>query len=117
MVELAIILPVLIVLVLGVIDLGRVFYAYEAMANATREGARYCALHTGDEAGTRARIQGEINGWVQLTVTSTTCPTPGAGQPLTVTATSTFDPLTPLIESLTGATITLTTSATMVQWQ
>lgn len=124
LVELAIILPVLIILVLGVIDLGRVFYSYEALVNATREGARYCALHPGDTPGTTDRVRREINynlggTWlVAVNVGATTCPSPGPGKPLSVTATATFDPLTPLIETITGgSTLTISSTATMVQWQ
>src|SRR5438874_6502303 len=44
LVEFAFILPVFALIFLGVIDLGRVFYTYEAIANAARDAARYCAL-------------------------------------------------------------------------
>lgn len=40
-VELALLLPVLSLLFLGALDLGRVFYSYAAVANATRVGAQY----------------------------------------------------------------------------
>jgi Flp pilus assembly protein TadG len=46
-VELAIILPLLLIILLGIIDFGRVFYAYVTVTNASREGARYGALHPG----------------------------------------------------------------------
>jgi len=44
---LAIILPLLLTILLGIIDFGRVFYAYVTITNASREGARYGALHPG----------------------------------------------------------------------
>lgn len=47
LVELAIILPLLLIILLGIIDFGRVFYAYVTVTNASREGARYGALHPG----------------------------------------------------------------------
>jgi len=40
-VELALLLPVLILIALGMLDLGRVFYFQEAATNAAREGARF----------------------------------------------------------------------------
>jgi len=40
-VELAIILPFLLIILLGIMDFGRVFYAYVTITNASREGARY----------------------------------------------------------------------------
>lgn len=47
LVELAIMLPILLIILLGVIDFGRVFYAYVTITNAAREGARYGSLHPG----------------------------------------------------------------------
>ena len=41
LIEFAILLPVLLLLILGVFDLGRVIYYYSAIANAAREGARF----------------------------------------------------------------------------
>ena len=41
LVEFAIMLPILLLLILGVFDLGRVIYYYSAIANAAREGARF----------------------------------------------------------------------------
>ncbi len=39
-VEFALVLPILLVLVFGIIDFGFVFYVKQVMANASREGAR-----------------------------------------------------------------------------
>jgi len=44
-VEFALILPVLFMLVLGVFDLGRGVLAYNVLAEATREGARFAVVH------------------------------------------------------------------------
>ncbi len=43
-VEFALLLPVLALLALGLVDLGRAFYFQETITNAAREGARYGAL-------------------------------------------------------------------------
>lgn len=43
MVELAIILPIMLILLAGAIDLGRLFYAYIAVENAAKEGAFFGA--------------------------------------------------------------------------
>lgn len=40
LVELALTLPLLLVILFGVVDLGRLFYAYTTITNASREGAR-----------------------------------------------------------------------------
>ena len=45
MVEFALVAPILFVLVLGTIELGRFVFFYELLNNATREGARYAIVH------------------------------------------------------------------------
>ena len=41
LVEFALVLPLLVLIVFGVLDLGRAFYALITITNAAREGARY----------------------------------------------------------------------------
>ena len=55
--EYALILPVFMLLVLVIIDLGRVVYYYSAVHNAAREGARYGIIHPDDTAGIEARVR------------------------------------------------------------
>lgn len=45
MVEMALILPVLILIIGGIVDFGWLFYNKLALNNAAREGARYAAIH------------------------------------------------------------------------
>jgi hypothetical protein len=40
LVEFALILPLMVLIVIGIFDLGRAFFAYIAISNAAREGAR-----------------------------------------------------------------------------
>jgi Flp pilus assembly protein TadG len=49
-VEFALILPILILLVLGGMDLGHRYYMQHLITNASREGARYAAKYTGNVA-------------------------------------------------------------------
>jgi Flp pilus assembly protein TadG len=53
-VEFALILPVLALLVLGCVDLGRFAYNYIAVQNAARAGAAYGIMHPYPNAGTPA---------------------------------------------------------------
>jgi Flp pilus assembly protein TadG len=46
-VEFAIILPVLVLLILGGMDLGDMYFIQHVITNASREGARYAAKYTG----------------------------------------------------------------------
>jgi Flp pilus assembly protein TadG len=119
-VELALLLPLLALLLLLVLDFGRAFSTSIALANAAREGARYCALNQQGNpdktAGTRERVRGELEGRAALVESATTCETVAPGQPATVVAEATFTPLTQLIEALSGGPVRLHAAATMVAW-
>jgi Flp pilus assembly protein TadG len=45
-VEFALILPILLLLVMGILEFGRVLHTYLVVVNAAREGARYAAVGT-----------------------------------------------------------------------
>jgi Flp pilus assembly protein TadG len=49
--EFVITLPLFLLLVLAVIDFGRLALTYASLANATREGARYAVVHLNDNNG------------------------------------------------------------------
>ncbi len=51
--EFAIVLPVLILLIAGMMDLGHAFYLKQVITNASREGARYGILYKADADGNR----------------------------------------------------------------
>ena len=81
MVELAIILPALLLLTVGVLDIGRGFSTYLALTNGAREGARWLSLHSTDTSGALQRVYREAAqeglGAADLTVNVTTG---GSGQ-------------------------------------
>ena len=116
MAEFALMLPLLLLLLLGVIDLGRICSVQVALANAVREGARYCALHAGDTPGTRARIRSELDGRVAVDTSSTVCSLAPPGSAVTVTAAASFTPITPFISSIVGNPVIVRAPATMVVW-
>ncbi|MFT4471609.1 TadE/TadG family type IV pilus assembly protein [Arthrobacter sulfonylureivorans] len=49
-VEMAIVLPLLVLILMGIMEFGRVFYVQISLSHAAREGARYAAIHH-DDAG------------------------------------------------------------------
>jgi Flp pilus assembly protein TadG len=61
MVELALIFPVLLILVLGIIDLGMGFRTYIVLSNAAREGARWVAIYPTDPSGALDRVSIEAD--------------------------------------------------------
>ncbi len=56
LVEFAIMLPILIVLLFGVIDYGRLLYTRITLHEAVQEGSIYAATHPDDPDGTRLRV-------------------------------------------------------------
>lgn len=50
MVELALVIPLLLVLFMGTVEFGRIFHSYLVITNASREGARVAVLGGSDTA-------------------------------------------------------------------
>jgi hypothetical protein len=61
LVELALILPLFLLLVLGIVDFGNGFNTYIGMANATREGGFWIGRFPDERAGMIDRIHQEID--------------------------------------------------------
>jgi Flp pilus assembly protein TadG len=59
--EFALILPLLLLLVLGTVDLGMGFKTYIALTNAAREGARSITIYPSDQDLARDRIRAEAS--------------------------------------------------------
>jgi Flp pilus assembly protein TadG len=114
MVELALFLPVLIVIVMGALDFGRVFFAYTSVANAAREGAMCASLGANCPMGYLAAVEDEVGDTLPGGVTATLSPNPiGApGSTVTVTVQYQFEAVTAAI--LSETTFPLRASATMV---
>lgn len=74
LIEVALITPLLLTMMLGVIDMGRYFYLGILVGNAARAGAAYGAVAPGDTAGIEAAACNDFEG-------NSTC----SGIPLTVT--------------------------------
>jgi hypothetical protein len=54
-VEFALVVSLLLLILFGIIDFSRLFFAYATMANGVREGARYGVVHSYDELGIKER--------------------------------------------------------------
>ncbi len=75
-VEFALLLPLLLLLVFGIVDFGRALNAQETLTQAAREGARLAALN---QPNVVSRTQAAATGLSGVTVSVTPCPR-GAGQ-------------------------------------
>ncbi len=62
LVELGLLLPVLLLLLAGVVDLGLAFRSYTTVTAAAREGAQYGRLYPTDIPGVKTRVQAIVAG-------------------------------------------------------
>ncbi|HXF50069.1 MAG TPA: TadE/TadG family type IV pilus assembly protein [Dehalococcoidia bacterium] len=97
LVELSIALPVLLVLLLGAVDFGRLYYASVTVAGAARNGAQYASENPNDTAGIRAAAledAGTLNPQPTVTVTGPDADATG-GRYIGVRVQHTFHTLVP----------------------
>lgn len=116
MVELALAAMVVLYLIMGIVDLGRAFVAYNAVANTAREGARYAtvASRTSGEIVAYALAHAGLSGVAVSVVSRGTAGDPA--NPAVVEASYQFSPITPLISQVccSGGPLTLSARSTMV---
>lgn len=133
LVELALIAPLLLLLMAAAIDLGRLFYAYVAVENAAKEGALYgavnpiCATQSSlcpnpmnvtwrvqNETGASALPGGIQVGAIQCLAPSGTSKTLVScvdGDTYVVNASHQFTLITPIIGSIVGNSLTLSSQS------
>lgn len=114
--ELALLLPVLLSILIGIVDLGRAFNAYITITNAAREGARYGSIHPNNISGIKAQAVAVASGsGLEITsdnVTIASCS--GAGNPCRVRVEYDFPLLTGFLDLRGDGMIHLTSEAEMV---
>lgn len=122
MVELVIVLPLLLTILFGTLDLGRAFYTYISLTNAAREAARYAAVN--DANASISQVQGEldtpagtdISGCAPGSLTFSGSGG-GRGNPYTVHVSCQFVLVTPFMSAIVGAVgnqFTISSTATFV---
>lgn len=122
-VEFVLILPVIAILLAGLIDLGRAYFAYVAVTDAAAEGAAFAALlvHREEDLhdvtcpptdvedpsedsvcrAAREAVHGTVRlDEAEIIVRCPTCPTPTSGDPVTVTVVYPFRVTTPIVEAM-----------------
>ena len=115
MVELVLVLPVLVLVLCGIIDLWRAFHDYIVISNASREGARYASRYPNNETGikTTARDEAVSTG---VPISSSLITVAGlnaaSGNPITVTVRYPFQTILARIVGV--RTITLTAQTQML---
>jgi hypothetical protein len=110
LVELALVLPLLILLLSGMVDLGRAFYGYISITNGAREGARHFGQSPLSPTIGSVAVSEALNGGAPLSSCVPTVDPPlndWDGQMVRVTVRCTFTPL------LWSGAFTLQNSAAM----
>jgi PKD repeat protein/Flp pilus assembly protein TadG len=122
LVEFALILPILAVLLLGVLDAGRLFMSWITLNNEVRVAANYAALNPTDvqlaDYADAVNLEGAgLNCALQPDASGNNPPAPifpsgtGVGNPAIATMSCKFNLWTPLMSSLFGGPLTLSSSA------
>jgi len=105
MAEMAILIPVLMLLTIGAIEMGRGVWTKHMLSHAAREAARYASVRstTSDDPATAAKIEARAKAAAVgldtslLTVATTWTPSNQQGGSVRVHVTYAFHPVTPLI--------------------
>jgi Flp pilus assembly protein TadG len=113
--EFALVLPLILLMFMGIVDLGRAVLAYNTLSNAARDGARVAivdqTVNAGIEAGAqRAADQATTLGVdpaadVDVTYTKpdgASCPDHSVGCTATVTVRFEYSAITPVIGNIVG---------------
>ena len=136
LVEFALIIPVFLVMVLGIVDFGRAIYAYNTLANASRAGVRVAIVNQnvpglGCDSGTNGAppdttrvspqdcaqqaavaLPGAVASVTYRDITdSTGCSPVQVGCLAVVTTTFAFKPITPIISNIVGNSIVLSSTS------
>lgn len=90
-VELALVLPLLLLMLFGIIDFGRMLNAQITLTEAAREGARAVSLGLDPAPRVAAATRG-----VEVTVDTEPCPDADLGADAVVEVSHPFQPVTPL---------------------
>ncbi len=123
--EFALVLPVLLVILIAAVDVGRLFFAYVTIADAAKEGALFGATDPGctstgpgcgDPNNTTWHVTSDLNGLAPSPAISASCSGSPciAGSSYQVNVTYPFTFFTPLAGSILGAPLNLSASATSV---
>lgn len=120
MVEFALILPIFLLILCGIIDFGWLFYNQLSLNNACREGARYAVVHTDENADTQSIINHIenisttvfANDGVDITVKYSSPSDPTAGD-VTVSMQADISFFTPVLSTILGKEKTLTSTVIM----
>ena len=91
--ELAIVLPLLLILVLGAVDFGRVFFAFQCVESAATAGAQFACLNTSNASNVDLIRSNALAQTSDITNLSPAVTSSVAGSNVCVTVSATFNTL------------------------
>jgi Flp pilus assembly protein TadG len=103
LVEVALLMPLLVLIIAGIIDLGRAYMTMVALNDAAAEGATYASIHPSQTAQIIARTAESSSALVTLDpdlVTIDYAPPPMSGRPITVTVGCEYQLMTPFVNAI-----------------
>ncbi|MHB1043539.1 MAG: TadE family protein [Eubacteriales bacterium] len=121
LVELALVLPLLILMIMGIMEFGRIFHSYLLITNAAREGARLGVVHEPDSVIlTRVKDMAVSLNLTDSQISITPAETNAMGEPLrvrgvplTVKVDYNMELITPMLDNIVPNPIPLSASSTM----
>jgi Flp pilus assembly protein TadG len=116
LVETAIVLPVVVLMLFGILDAGRIFYTWNVVTNSAREGARVGAVQTTYNVNAVKVAAAAAGASVGVTAANVnpTCPgTCGSSSLLSVQVSKNVSMITPVISAIFGSTVNVTNTAVM----
>lgn len=113
--EMAFVIPILLLVIFGTLDMGRAVYAHFTLANAAREAARKALVSANS---TTTIVNTAIQAGVGLGLTSGNVTVTGsrvqAGDVVTVIIIYNFQPVTPLVTRIMGSSFQIRAFSSMV---
>lgn len=108
-VEMALVAPLLVLLLMGIIDVGRILFTHVAVQDAAQEGALFASYEPDNFGAVRQRVVTSVE---ELALNSgevvVSCPLGPNGDEIDVTVQHDVDLLTPIIGQLVGESVRLT---------
>ena len=117
LVELALVLPILLLVLMAIVDFGRVFHGHLAVTNAAREGARRAAVGASDSVVTAATVAAAAPLDSNI-ITVTISPAPSeryAGGSISVQVNYSLSILTPFMQAILPNPFPVVGRAVMIQ--
>ena len=116
LIEFALVMPILAFLLIGLFDLGYAAFIRNILGNAAHEGARTGIVLTKQDADIQAQVRATTAGLNTATLQIQIAPSPNRtfNQPITVTVSYPYVPLTPVLGNIVGGSITLSATSVMI---